>query len=143
MWTRTKWSGAPPRSQSVVARTSPKGRAETSPETASSSKSGFEPMSGTSSTSRYAHAAATAPRAELGEGARRPARPARWGAMMGGAIGQPTATRRHPLRRLHSAGLLTALLLSLATARADGAGGEAPDARQYPARSKAGKEARR
>ena len=34
-------------------------------------------------------------------------------------------------------------MLSLATARADGAGGEAVDARQYPARSRAGKEARR
>ena len=34
-------------------------------------------------------------------------------------------------------------MLSLATARADGSAGEAPDARHYPARSKAGKEARR
>ena len=34
-------------------------------------------------------------------------------------------------------------MLSLATARADGMAGEAPDARQYPARSRAGKEARR
>ena len=34
-------------------------------------------------------------------------------------------------------------MLSLATARADGSGGEAADARQYPARSRAGKEARR
>ena len=34
-------------------------------------------------------------------------------------------------------------MLSLATARADGTGGEAADLRQYPARSRAGKEARR
>jgi cyclic dehypoxanthinyl futalosine synthase len=34
-------------------------------------------------------------------------------------------------------------MLSLATARADGAAGEAPDVKQYPARSRAGKEARR
>jgi cyclic dehypoxanthinyl futalosine synthase len=33
-------------------------------------------------------------------------------------------------------------MLSLATARADGAGGEAPDVKSYPARSRAGKEAR-
>jgi cyclic dehypoxanthinyl futalosine synthase len=33
-------------------------------------------------------------------------------------------------------------MLSLATARADGSGGEAPDAKSYPARSRAGKEAR-
>ena len=34
-------------------------------------------------------------------------------------------------------------MLSLATARADGAAGEAPDVKSYPARSRAGKEARR
>ena len=34
-------------------------------------------------------------------------------------------------------------MLSLATARADGSAGEGPDAKQYPARSRAGKEARR
>jgi cyclic dehypoxanthinyl futalosine synthase len=34
-------------------------------------------------------------------------------------------------------------MLSLATARADGGGGEGPELRQYPARSRAGKEARR
>ena len=34
-------------------------------------------------------------------------------------------------------------MLSLATARADGSAGEAPDVRSYPARSRAGKEARR
>jgi cyclic dehypoxanthinyl futalosine synthase len=34
-------------------------------------------------------------------------------------------------------------MLSLATARADGLAGEAPELRQYPARSRAGKEARR
>jgi cyclic dehypoxanthinyl futalosine synthase len=34
-------------------------------------------------------------------------------------------------------------MLSLATARADGVAGEAPDVKQYPARSRAGKEARR
>jgi cyclic dehypoxanthinyl futalosine synthase len=33
-------------------------------------------------------------------------------------------------------------MLSLATARADGSGGEAPDVKSYPARSRAGKEAR-
>ncbi|HUP41017.1 MAG TPA: cyclic dehypoxanthinyl futalosine synthase [Vicinamibacterales bacterium] len=33
-------------------------------------------------------------------------------------------------------------MLSLATSRADGAGGEAPDLKSYPARSRAGKEAR-
>jgi hypothetical protein len=47
-----KWRGAPPRSHIVVAIISPNGRAEMSPETASSSKSGFERTSGTSSTSR-------------------------------------------------------------------------------------------
>src|SRR5215211_8434343 len=60
---RTKCSGAPPRSHIVVAIISPKGRAETSPDTASSSKSGLERTSGTSSTRRYAHAPATAPHA--------------------------------------------------------------------------------
>jgi hypothetical protein len=33
-------------------------------------------------------------------------------------------------------------MLSLATARADGSGGEAADVKSYPARSRAGKEAR-
>src|SRR5215211_5815217 len=60
---RTKWRGAPTRSHIVVAIISPKGRAEMSPETASSSKSGLERTSGTSSTRRYAHAPTTAPHA--------------------------------------------------------------------------------
>jgi hypothetical protein len=34
-------------------------------------------------------------------------------------------------------------MLSLATARADGSAGEGPESRQYPARSRPGKEARR
>jgi cyclic dehypoxanthinyl futalosine synthase len=34
-------------------------------------------------------------------------------------------------------------MLSLATARADGLAGEAPELRQYPARSRSGKEVRR
>src|SRR3954463_7227904 len=62
-WASRKGSGAPPRSHTVVWITSPSGRALIRPETASSSKSGFDPTSGTSSTRRYAAAPTTAAQA--------------------------------------------------------------------------------